>query len=153
MHWLLGGYLWLFVHRPFEYYPVLGDLQLERGYVFLMLGWWVVTPNKAWLPNRLHAAFLGFTAALLLCWYASPYRDRCWDTVENYLKVALFSFLLVTTVRDERGLKRILTMYLVAVGLYMGHSMVEFLNGRIEWRQGISRMVGVDVTFRDPNAF
>jgi O-antigen ligase len=153
MLWLLGGYLWLFVHRPFEYYPLLGDLQLERGYMLLLLGCWVVTPNKAWQPNRLYAAFLAFTAALLFCWFASPYRDQCWDTVENYLKVTVFSFLLVTTVRDERGLRQILMMYLCAVGVYMVHSMLEFLHGRHEWRQGISRMIGVDVTFRDPNAF
>src|SRR5687767_5957408 len=123
MHWLLGGYLWLFVHRPFEYYPQLGELQLERCYMLLLLGCWVITPNKTWLPNRLPAALFAFTCALLLCWLASPYRDRCWDTVENYLKVAVFSFLLVTTVRDERGLRCILTLYLAAVGLYMGHSM------------------------------
>jgi O-antigen ligase len=153
MHWLLGGYLWLFVHRPFEYYPQLGELQLERGYMILLLGCWVVTPNKAWLPNRLHAAFFAFTCALLLCWFASPYRENCWETVENYLKVAIFSFLLVTCVRDERGLRRILALYLFAVSLYMAHSILEYLHGRYEWRQGISRMIGVDVTFRDPNAF
>lgn len=153
MHWLLGGYFWLFVHRPFEYYPALGDLQLERGYMFLLLGCWVVTPNKAWLPNRLHAAFFAFTCALSLCWFASPYREFCWDTVENYLKVAIFSFLLVTTVRDERGLRRVLALYLLAVSLYMAHSILEYLHGRYEWRQGISRMIGVDITFRDPNAF
>ncbi len=153
MLWLLGGYLWLYVHRPFEYYPLLGDLQLERGYMLLLLGCWVVTPNKAWQPNRLVAAFFAFACALVVCWFASPYRDQCWDTVENYLKVALFSFLLVTTVRGERGLKQILAMYLFAVGLYMTHSMLEFLHGRHEWRQGISRMIGVDVTFRDPNNF
>jgi O-antigen ligase len=153
MIWLLGGYLWLFVHRPFEYYPVLGDLQLERGYMLLLLGCWALTPNKTWRFNRLYAAFLAFTCALLFCWLASPYRDQCWETVENYLKVAVFSFLLVTTVRDERGLRRIVAMYLLAVGLYMSHSMLEYVHGRIEWRQGISRMIGVDVTYRDPNAF
>ena len=153
MLWLLGGYLWLFVHRPFEYYQFLGDLQLERGYVILMLGCWVVAPNKAWQPNRLYAAFFAFTCALVMCWFASPYREQCWETVENYLKVALFSFLLVTTVRDERGLKKILAIYLVAVGLYMAHSMLEYAHGRHEWRQNISRMIGVDITFRDPNAF
>jgi O-antigen ligase len=153
MHWLLGGYLWLFVHRPFEVYPVLGDLQLERGYMLLLLAWWAVTPNKAWLPNRLYAAFFAFTCALMICWFASPYREKCWDTVENYLKTAVFSFLVVTTVRDEKGLRRLLALYLVAVGLYMTHSMREYLCGRYEWRMGISRMIGVDVTYRDPNAF
>ena len=108
MIYLLGGYLWLFVHRPFEYYPLLGDLQLERGYMIMLLGCWVVTPNKTWQPNRLYAAFFAFACALVFCWFASPYRERCWDTVENYLKVLVFSFLLVTTIRDEKGLKKIL---------------------------------------------
>jgi hypothetical protein len=153
MHWLLGGYFWLFVHRPFEIYPVLGDLQLERGYMLLLLAWWVVTPNKSWLPNRLHAAFFAFTCALVLCWFASPYREKCWDTVENYLKTAVFSFLLVTTVRDEKGLRRVLALYLAAVSLYMTHSLREYLCGRYEYRMGIARMIGVDVTYRDPNAF
>jgi O-antigen ligase len=153
MHWLLGGYFWLFIHRPFEYYPTLGDLQVERGYMLFLLACWAVAPNKKWLPNRLHAAFLAFSAALVLCWAASPYREKCWDTVENYLKVAIFAFLLVTTVRDERGLRRVLAMYLAAVGLYMCHSLLEFVHGRHEWRQGISRMIGVDASFGDPNSF
>ena len=28
MIWLLGGYMWLFVHRPFEIWPVLRQLDL-----------------------------------------------------------------------------------------------------------------------------
>ena len=31
MIWMLGGYMWLFVHRPFEVWPWLGDLQIERA--------------------------------------------------------------------------------------------------------------------------
>jgi O-antigen ligase len=153
MIWLLGGYMWLFVHRPFEYYPALGDLQLERVYMIAMIVFWLVTPGKQFTFNRLHLALGGFTLAMIVCWAASPYRDLTWDTLENYLKVMVFYVLVVTTVRDGRGLRRLVALFLVAVGLYMAHSMLEYVHGRYEYRMGIRRMIGVDVTYRDPNAF
>jgi O-antigen ligase len=146
--------MWLFIHRPFEYYRALGDLQIERIYMVLMILAWLVWPGKSWSLNRLHLALAAFTAALLVCWGASPFRDLTWDTtIEYYLKVLVFYVLVVTTVRDERGLRRLVTMYLVAVGLYMSHSLLEYVHGRYEWRMGIRRMIGVDVTYRDPNSF
>src|SRR5262245_41415645 len=155
MIWLLGGYMWLFVHRPFEYWPALGVLQLARAYMLLMLVAWLVVPGKGWVPNRIHAALAFFTAVLSAAWVLSPYMDQpaCSDVVENFFKVAVFYVLVITTVRDERGLRLLVLLFLGAVGLYMAHSMLEFLNGRYQWRMGTRRMIGVDVTFSDPNAF
>ena len=64
MIWFLGGYMWLFVHRPFEYYGLLGELQLERVYMLLMLAFWAVSPGKGLLPNRLHLALALFEQVL-----------------------------------------------------------------------------------------
>lgn len=153
MIWFLGGYMWLYVHRPFEYYAFLGDLQLERIYMIVMLAFWGISPAKGLLPNRLHLALGLFTLAMVVCWAASPWREKGYDTLENYLKVMVFYTLVVTTVRDERGLRKLVGLYLLAVGLYMSHSMLEYLHGRYEYRQGIRRMIGVDVTYYDPNAF
>jgi O-antigen ligase len=155
MIWLLGGYMWLCIHRPFEYYPSLGDLQLERGYFLVMFAFWLVWPKKGVVSNRLHVALIAFSAALAVCWLASPYRDleRCSNTIESYLKVALFYVLVVTSVRDEKGLRTLLMLFLLSVSAYIGHSLLEHVNGRYEFRQGIVRMVGVDVTYADPNAF
>jgi O-antigen ligase len=153
MIWLLGGYMWLFVHRPFEVWPVLGVLQLERAYMLMMIVVWFATPRKAWLPNRMHAALAFFTLALTVGWLASPYMDKSVDLVENYFKVAVFYILVITTVRDEDGLRRLVQLYLLAVGLYMVHSLREYMAGRMQWRMGTSRMIGVDETFSDPNAF
>ncbi len=153
MHWLLGFYMWLFVHRPFEYYTALGDLQLERVYMLLMLVVWMVAPGKRLVMNRLHGALAAFTVAVTVCWLASPWRDKCGDVVENQAKVMVFYVLFVTSVRDEAGLRKMLAAFLLANGLYMSHSILEYFNGRIEWRMGISRMVGVDQTYRDPNSF
>src|ERR1700722_16750532 len=145
--------MWLFIHRPFEYWTVLGAIQIERVYMILMLAFWAVAPGKGWISNRLHFVVVGFFMVLMASWVASPYMPLLSDTVENYCKVLIFYFLVVTTVRDEEGLRRLVYLYLVAVGLYMGHSFLARIHGRIQWRQGISRMVGVDVTFGDPNAF
>jgi hypothetical protein len=153
MHWLLGFYMWLFVHRPFEYYTALGDLQFERVYMLLMIVAWAVLPGKGLALNRLHGALAAFMTAVTACWLASPWRDLCGDSIESLAKVMVFYVLFVTSVRDEAGLRRMLTAYLVANGLYMAHSILEFFNGRHEFRMGIVRMVGVDVTFRDPNSF
>ncbi len=155
MIWLLGGYMWLFIHRPFEVWPALGALQIERGYMLVMILVWMVTPGKSGLSNRIHAALGGLTLALLAAWLLSPYADMdgVTDVVESYFKVAVFYVLVVTTVRDERGLRRLGLAYLGAVSLYAAHSLLEFVGGRHEFRQGISRMIGVDVTYSDPNAF
>ena len=75
------------------------------------------------------------------------------EAVESYLKVAVFTVLLLTSVRDEASLRRLIVLYLVAVHLYLLHSGLEFLNGRHEVRMGITRMIGVDSTYGNPNSF
>lgn len=154
MIWLLGGYMWLFVHRPFEVWPALGSLYIERGYMILTLIVWLFSP-KGWVANRIHWVTAIFSLLLLMTWLMSPYMDekKCSGTVEDYFKVIVFYFLVVTTVRDERGLKQLITLFLGAFGLYMAHSFREYLCGRYEYRMGIRRMIGVDTTFGDPNAF
>jgi hypothetical protein len=154
MIWLLGGYMWLFVHRPFEVWPVLGTLQIERMYMIAMLVVWLFSP-KGFVANRNHWVTAAFSVFLLMSWVFSPYMGEtiCTGTVEDFFKVIVFYVLVVTTVRDERGLKLLIALFLAAVGLYMAHSFWEYLCGRYEYRMGIRRMIAVDTTFGDPNAF
>jgi O-antigen ligase len=152
MIYLLGFYMWLYTHRPFEYYPPLGELQIERIYMILMVVVWALSPQKVWAPNRIHLAEAFFTAVMVLSWMLSPYEDLQ-SFLENYFKIATFYILVVTSVRDEKDLRRLIFSYLLAVGLYSCHSLLEYCNGRMQWRMGISRMVGVDSTYGDPNAF
>jgi O-antigen ligase len=154
MIWLLGGYMWLFIHRPFEVWPELGTLQIERVYMVGMLVAWLFS-SKGWVANGIHWATAFFSIVLLLSWVLSPYMEQplCSTTIEDFFKVLVFYVLVLTTVRDERSLKLLLTLFLGAVGLYMAHSFREFLGGRYEYRMGIRRMNGVDKSFGDPNAF
>jgi O-antigen ligase len=155
MIWLLGFYMWLFVHRPFEYYPALGAFQVERWYMLFVLACWLVAPGKVWPRNRMHLAVLLFVVATVVAWAVSPFASlpACTDVVENVGKMLVFYFLVVTSVRDGKDLKQLVLFFIGAVGLYMAHSLLEYVNGRYEWRMGISRMMGVDATYSNPNAF
>lgn len=153
MHWLLIGYMFLFIDRPFEVWPWLGELHLERAYMLLTMAVWVIYPHKRWLPNPLHAAYAAFALAVIFAWIISPYADHGQPVVEDWFKIVVFYLLLVTTVHDEAGLKRLTMGFLAVMGLYLLHSFREYLGGRHTFRMGIARMIGVDTSLGDPNSF
>jgi O-antigen ligase len=153
MHWLLIGYMFLFIDRPFEVWPWLGDLHVERVYMLLTMGVWAVYPKKRFLPNPQHAAYFAFATAVLFAWAVSPWNAYGQPIVEDWLKIVVFYCLLVTSVYDEEGLKRVAVGFLAVMGLYLLHSFREYLAGRHTYRMGIARMIGVDTTLGDPNSF
>jgi len=153
MHWLLIGYMFLFIDRPFEVWPWLGDLRIERIYMGITLAVWCVYPNKRWLPNGQHFAYAGFAAAVLGAWVMSPWMERSQPIIEDWFKIVVFYMLLVTTVRDEQALKKIVLGFLAVMAMYLLHSLKEYSAGRHTYRMGISRMIGVDTTLGDPNSF
>lgn len=153
MHWLLIGYMFLFIDRPFEVWPWLGDLHVERVYMLFTMGVWAVYPKKRFLPNPQHAAYVAFAVAVLFAWAVSPWNAYGQPVVEDWLKIVVFYGLLVTSVYDEEGLKRVAVGFLAVMGLYLLHSFREYLAGRHTYRMGIARMIGVDTTLGDPNSF
>ncbi|MBY0232260.1 MAG: O-antigen ligase family protein [Gemmataceae bacterium] len=155
MIWLLGIYMWLCIHRPFEVWMWLGALQVERLFMAVLLVAWAVYPGKGGTTNRSHGALAFFTLALYGAWLSSPYSDYkgSQDTMDLYWKVVVFYVLVVTSVRTEANLRLLLLLFLAANAVYMLHSYYEYLCGRLQWRMGVSRMMGVDITYGDPNAF
>ena len=153
MRWLLIGYMFLFIDRPFEVWPWLGDLHVERVYMLFTLAVWAVYPNKRFLPNVQHGAYFAFGTAVLLAWAISPWSAYGQPVVEDWLKIVVFYVLIVTCIHDEEGLKHVAVGFLAVMGLYLLHSFREYLAGRHTYRMGIARMIGVDTTLGDPNSF
>jgi hypothetical protein len=153
MLWLLMGYVFLIVYRPFEVWPVLGPLRIELLYMLGAGAIWLVAPNKRFPATSLVGAVLGMVAAVVLCCLASPWAEECLESVDWWLKLQVFFLMLITVVQDEVSLKRLLGTVLVVMALYMLHSLWEFHCGRYVSRMGINRMVGIDSTNGDPNAF
>jgi O-antigen ligase len=153
MHWLLIGYMFLFIDRPFEVWPKLGELRLERIYMLGTLAVWLVYPGKRILANLQQLAYAGFAFCVAACWAISPWSEQGQPIVEDWFKILTFYVLLVTTVHEERTLKKVVVGFVIVMGLYLLHSFREYLGGRHTFRMGIARMIGVDSTLGDPNSF
>ncbi len=153
MIYLLIGYMWLFLHRPFEVWPWIGELHVERVYMIFTLAWWMLFADKRWDRDRFTFGFLLLAIAMLASAATSPFTNVMDVLTGNWVKIAIFYLLLITSVRTEKDLRVIVTAFVVCFGLYMLHSFREYLCGRYVWRMGTARMIGVDRSFNDPNTF
>jgi O-antigen ligase len=145
--------MWLFIHRPFEVWPSLGDYHIERVYMLGTLLYWACCAQKTWTRNRLNFAFLLLAITLVTSVMMSPYNPGINQIVEDWLKIGVFYVLVMSTVRNKEQLRFLVAAFLVVMALYLGHSFREFLNGRHFYRMGIGRLIGVATTMNDPNTF
>lgn len=152
MLYLLLGYVYLCIHRPFEIWPALGDLRIELAYFTVMTACWLVAAKRVH-GYALLAAILGMGAAFAVSWGLSPWAERAEQTVKNYAMIFGFAVMVATTVRDIRGLQLLVVAFLGVLALYMLHSLREYVGGRHVFRMGIARLVGVDSSLNDPNSF
>jgi O-antigen ligase len=131
----------------------MGDYHVERFYMIGILAYWALMAPKTWTSNRLNLAFACLALSVVLSAICSPFFRPDNVTVENWLKISVFYVLVVSTVSDEEDLRFLLVAFLCVMTLYTGHSLREFLAGRHVYRMGVARMVGVDQSMGDPNAF
>lgn len=71
----------------------------------------------------------------------------------EYTKMVVLYLLMLTVADDEESLKALVKVYVFSMMIYELHSLWEYSNGRHDFKMGITRMIGVDRTFNDPNAF
>ncbi len=155
MIWLLIGYMILFIHRPFEIWPFLGDIKLERVYVLVTLGFALLSGRLRPTISVLHLAVAGFALAILLSWILSPWAREAdaTDAVTNWSKILVFYLLVVSLVHDRDAFFILLIGFLFAVGLFVSHSVYEYHHGRHGFSMGVRRLEGINTTLRHANAF
>jgi hypothetical protein len=153
MLYILLGYMFLFIHRPFEIWPALGDLHIERVYAMLAIVVWLIYPAKRLMPTKLDVCIAFFCLTVVVSWMSSPWADGCEHTVEDYAKIVVFYVLVSTAVTRIDQLRKISLGFLAIMAIYLLHSLWEFRNGRYTFRMGIPRMIGVDTSLGDPNSF
>lgn len=153
MIYLVSIYLFLFIFRPYEYWPILGDLRVERIYMLGLMAAVFFWPGKRWIPHPINRRLLVFFAVMLVsAFFALKTADAAQGSFD-FFKIIVFYVIIVLTVRDEKDLRRFLIAYLAIMALYVGKSAWEFfLNDRFVYRMGIRRMIGVDITYGDPNS-
>lgn len=147
------GYIFLVIERPWESVTFLQGVQLERAYAILLLFIAllrgrlkvVASPTNKWVYGLLALHFV-----------LAPFAYVPGFAVEQgveYAKMIVLYLLMLAVADDEISLRTLVKAFVFSMFFYVLHSLWEYGNGRHVWRMGISRMVGVDSTLNDPNAF
>ena len=151
---LLCGYIFLLIFRPFEYWPWLGDMHLERVYMIFFMIAVALSPKKRMLATPVNGLVLFFLLTMVVSGFFAYRWDSAQVLIIEYLKSVVLYFMIVITVRDEDDFKKVMLAFLFVMFVYVGKSAWEFfLNGRFEYTMGIRRMTGVDKTYGAPNSF
>jgi len=145
--------MFLVIERPWESIRYLQEIPIERVFAIVMIVMAflaskfrvISSPTNKWVYSLLGLHFVLAPFAFNPGWAV--------DQGIEYVKMVVLYLLFLTVVEDEESLKILIKAYVFSMLFYMMHSLWEYHNGRHVWRMGISRMVGVDSTFNDPNAF
>jgi hypothetical protein len=154
MLYLLLGYMFLFVFRPFEYWDILGDLHIERIYALFMLGVLLLWRGKKWISHPSNSAVVFFVLIMALSSAFAVDKPLAFETTIDYAKIVVFFAVMICVIQSEDDLKIFVIAFVIITGIYVGKSAWEFfINDRHWYRMGIRRMMGIDKTFNDPNYF
>lgn len=154
MFWLVIGYLFLFIVRPYEYWPVLGQYHIERVYMLMLITATFFWPKRRYIRHAITNAVLVFLFVMIVSSVFAFKTDAAYATTFNYFKLIVFYFIIVLNIQDEEELQKYIIAYILIMFLYIGKSSWEFfVHDRYIWRMGIKRMGGIDVTYGDPNSF
>lgn len=154
MLWLVVGYLFLFIFRPFEYWPVLGTYHVERLYMIFLLIAVSFYREKRFVSSPINLFVILFFCIIVLSSVFAFNQTDASKVVIDYLKLIIFYFIIILTIKDEKDLRKFMLAYIVIMFLYVGKSSWEFfVHDRHFYRMEIRRIVGIDKTYGDPNSF
>lgn len=154
LFWLVIGYLFLFIFRPYEYKPALGEYHIERIYMIMLLLATFLSQKKRYIPHTISRSVILFFLVMIVSAITGINPSNSYDFLSDYIKLLVFYFIIILTLQDENDLKNFVLAYIGVMFLYVGKSAWEFfLYDRYTWAMGIKRMMGIDSTFGDPNTF
>lgn len=149
----IAGYLFLLIERPWESISFLRGVPVQLPYALIMIVIAIISNKLIVIKSPTNKWVFGLLA---LHFFISPFAYKfeyaLSQTIE-YSKIIIFYVLVLSAVEDEKDLNFIIKAYVVSMLLYVSHSVLEFYNGRHFYRMGITRMIGVDSTYNDPNNF
>lgn len=155
MAWLIVGYMVLYIHRPFEIWPWLGALQMERVYAIVMLLAMLVNPRRPFRSDLPTVAMLGLAFAFVLSAFFSPWYGSGKPTVEmtEWGKILVVYFVVIAAIKNRVDARILLLGLGIAIAIYVGHTVLEYFNGRHSWRGSFARIRGINTTFAHAGSF
>jgi hypothetical protein len=105
MIWLVVGYMFLFVFRPFEYWDILGTLRIERIYMIAMLLAMMFSKQVRYIPHKINKAVIGFFLVIMTASVFAFDTSEAYPVAFDYFKLIVFYFVIIMTIRDAEDLK------------------------------------------------
>ncbi|WP_242012427.1 O-antigen ligase family protein [Pseudodesulfovibrio cashew] len=150
---MLLGYLFIYICRLPEEYPVLELIKLEKTWAIAMLICFALTHKGKFMPFSGGKMLLGFLG-LVLASGLWAYDFAAWQDISyKFFKICLVSFLMVNTVKTREEFACFMTAVVMIFFVYELKSLIEYTNGRYVYRMGLVRMVGIGQTYNNPNSF
>jgi O-antigen ligase len=146
-------YVFLVIERPWESIRYLEGIPIERTFAVLLILCAALSGKLTVEKSQTNFWVYGLLSLHFLLAPFSYSFDYAVDAGIEYAKMVVLYLLMLSVARDEESLKLLVKAFVITMFVYMSHSLWEYSNGRHVWRMGISRMVGVDQTYSDPNAF
>lgn len=154
MLWGTLGYLFLFIFRPYEYWTWLGEYRIERVYMICLLTALLFWRGKRYVHHSITTALIAFFLVIFFSNFIAYHPPASIRQTEEYFKLMVLFFVVILTVRNENDFRLFLIGFIAIMGAYIGKSLWEFLvHGRHSYRMGIRRLIGIDLTYGDPNTF
>ena len=146
-------YMFLTIERPWESIRYLEGFPIERIYAIIMIIVAFLCDRFKITSSPTNKWIFGL---LLLHFFLAPFAFNTGAAVDQgieYAKMVVLYVLMLSVVDDEESLNVVVKAFVFSMMIYVMHSLWEYHNGRMVWRMGISRMIGVDSTYNDPNSF
>lgn len=151
---MLVGYLFLLIFRPYEYWAILGEFRVERVYMIFFMILIFLSREKKYISSPINGVVIVFFLVLIISGVFSISWDVSVFCIEEYFKFLVFYFVAIMSIKDEEDFRFVVLGFLAVMFLYITKSSWEFfVHGRHVYRMGIKRMLGIDVTYGNPNAF
>jgi O-antigen ligase len=151
--WMVMVYIGLFLIRPWELLmPWMQALRFERVYAIGMVSVVLLT-GRGIRWTRQSVAVAMFALAVGLSCLQAWQSEYAWPQFYQYATVVVTFYVMVASCRRLSDLNWLIVTYIATMYVYLGKSLWEyFVHGRHEFAQDVSRLVGIEATFGEPNA-
>ncbi|MEZ7196680.1 O-antigen ligase family protein [Pseudodesulfovibrio karagichevae] len=153
MLYMLAGGLFLLIVRPYEHYLFLGEIHIERIYLIFTLIAFALYKRKKIKMDSIVVFYFMYLMALWVCAFVGINFDNSYIVVYSYTVGSLVFVLMLFTMHDEEGYIKITQAMMIVTAIYVLMSFREYLGGRFEYRMGMHRMLGYDITMGQSNSF
>jgi O-antigen ligase len=150
---MVSIYVGMFLIRPWEeLMPGLQPYRVERIYAIMMLTVVMFAGRGlrwTWqsITVILFAAAVGLSA--VLAWQSA----LAWPALYQYATVVVTYFVFIAVSRTMSDVNWLVATYIMTMFVYLAKSLWEyFIHDRHAFAQGVSRLMGIEQTYGEPNA-